>query len=200
MPANEYPSPPSLARLTQRKAPPGRRSISQTASGTPLGSHQCATCSVLVQASKTRAHGASKSRVTTIWRSPGVLMVTAPMFFNGAVSLSLLPSTCFLLLLQIVQVPVQAGKFLLPEAAKGLNPVRNIPERHRRECAWTPLCIALAHNKAGTLEDAEVLRDCRLTQIERLHELRNIGVAGGKASKDRPPRWVCKRCEDQTQM
>src|SRR6516165_9847883 len=163
MPANAYPSPPSGARFTQRKAPPGRRSISQTASGTPLGSHQCATCSDLVQASKTRARGASKSRVTTIWRSPGVAIVTGPMLFSGAVSLSPLPSTCFLLVLHLVQVPVQAGKSLLPEMAKGLNPVGNIPKRYRRQCARTPLCIALAHNEARAFEDAEVLGNCGLT-------------------------------------
>src|SRR5215467_3367083 len=123
MPANECPSPPSGARLTQRKAPLGRRSISQTASGTPLGSHQRATCSALVHASKTR--------VTTIWRSPGVVIVTGPMLLTGGVCLSLLPPTCFLLLLHFFQVPVQAGKSLLPEAAKGLNPVGNILKRDR---------------------------------------------------------------------
>src|SRR5271157_1776562 len=163
MPANECPSPPSGARFTQRKAPFGRRSISQTASGTPLGSHQFATCSALVQASKTRARGASKSRVTTIWRSPGVIIVTSPMLFSGAVSLSPLPSTCFLLVSHLVQVPVQVGKFLLPEAAKGLNPVGNIPKRYCRKCARTPLCIAVAHNQARAFEDGEVLGDCRLT-------------------------------------
>src|SRR5271165_5169798 len=163
MPANECPTPPSGARFTQRKAPFGRRSISQTASGTPLGSHQCATCSALVQASKTRARGASKSRVTTIWRSPGVAIVTGPMLLSGAASLSHLPSTCFLLLLHLVQVPVQAGKFLLPETAKGLNPVVNVPQRHRHECARTPLRIALAHNEARPFQHAEMLGDCRLT-------------------------------------
>src|SRR6516165_307885 len=163
MPRNTYPSPPSGARFTQRKAPPCRKSISHTASGTPLGSHQCATCSALVQASKTRARGASKSRVTTMWRSPGVVIATAPMLFSGAVSLSLLPSTCFLLLLHLVQVSVQAGELLLPEAAKRLNPIGNVPKRYGRERARTPLCIALAHNQARALEDGEVLGNCRLT-------------------------------------
>src|SRR6516162_856801 len=150
MPLNEWPSPPSGARFTKRKTPFGRRSISQTASGTPLGSHQWATCSALVQASKTSARGASKSRVITIWRSPGVVIVTDPMLFTAAVCLSPVPSTCFLLLLHIFQVPVQAGKFLLPEVAKRLNPVGNIPKRDGHECARTPLRIALAHNEAGT--------------------------------------------------
>src|SRR5215813_2567779 len=98
-------------RRAERKAPPGRRSISQTASGTPLGSHQCATCSALVQASKTRARGASKSRVITIWQSLGVVIVTGPIVFTGPISLSPLLSTRFLLLLHLFQVPVQAGKF-----------------------------------------------------------------------------------------
>src|SRR5580693_3247111 len=117
MPVNECPSPLG-PRLTQRKAPFGRRSISQTASGRPLGSHQCATCSALVQASKTTARGASKMRVITISRSVGVAIFTVAMFFAGDLSLSLRASTCFLLLLHLFQVVVQAGKFLLPEAAK----------------------------------------------------------------------------------
>src|SRR5580692_1891954 len=114
MPVNECPSRPSGARWTQRKAPFGRSSISQTASGTPLGSHQCATCSALVQASKTTARGASKMRVITISRSVGVAIFTVPMFFIGDLSLSLLTRACLLFLLHPFQVVVQAGKFLLP--------------------------------------------------------------------------------------
>src|ERR1700732_4638733 len=106
MPVNECPSPLG-PRLTQRKAPFGRRSISQTASGTPLGSHQYATCSLLVQASKTTARGASKIRVITISRSVGVVMFTAPMYFNSDLSLPLRASTRFLLLLHLFQVVVQ---------------------------------------------------------------------------------------------
>src|SRR5215472_10513176 len=195
MPENECPSPPSGARFTQRKAPFGRKSISQMASGTPLGSHHCVTCSALVQASKTTARGASKSRVTTIWRSLGVVIVTGPMLFTGPFC----PSTCFLLLLHFFQVPVQTGEFLLPKAAKRVNPVGDVLERDSHECARTPLCIVLAHNEARAFEDAEVLGDGRLTQVERLHELRNICVTGSKARKDSTPRGVCERCEDQAQ-
>src|SRR5215471_1867535 len=178
MPANECPSSPLGPQLTQRNAPFGRRSISQTASGTPLGSHQCVTCSALVQASKTMARGASKMRVTTICRSPGVVIVTNPMFFNGAISLSL-PATCFLLLFHLLQVPVQTGKSLLPEPAKGLNPVCDILQRDRHECARTPLCITLARNEPCAFEDAEMLGYRRLTQVERFHELRNVRVPRG---------------------
>src|SRR5579864_3068202 len=199
MPENECPSPPSGARFTQRKAPFGRRSISQTASGTPLGSHQCVTCSALVQASNTTALGASKRRVITIWRSPGVVIVTGPMLFTSALSLSLLPSTCLLLFLHLFQVPVQAGEFLFPEVAKRVYPVGSVLERDSHECAGTPLCIARAHDEACAFEDAEVLGNCRLTQVEGLHELRNICVAGSKASKNRSACGICERCKDRAQ-
>src|SRR5258707_15236823 len=163
MPVNECPSPPSGARWTQRKAPFGRRSISQTASGTPLGSHQWATCSALVQASKTTARGASKMRAITISRSVGVAIFTVAMFFTGDLCLSLGASTCFLLLLHRFQVVVQAGKFPLPEAAKGLKPVGNILQRNCHERARTPLRIARTHNEARSFEYIEVFGDSRLT-------------------------------------
>src|SRR5215472_3719729 len=131
MPVNVCPSPPSGERFTQRNAPLGRRSISHTASGAPLGSHHCATCSALVQASKTRARGASKRRVITIWRPPGVATVTDPMFFTG---ISPLLSMWCVFRLHLFQVPIQAGKFLLPELSEGLNPFGNILQRDRHEC------------------------------------------------------------------
>src|SRR5580693_7381560 len=136
MPVNECASRPSGARWTQRKTPFGRRSISQTVSGTPLGSHQCVTCSGFVQASKTTARGASKMRVITISRSVGVEIFTVAMFF-GDLSLSLRASTCFLLLLHLFQVVVQAGTLLLPEAAKGFKPHGDILERDGHERAGT---------------------------------------------------------------
>jgi hypothetical protein len=125
--------------------------------------------------------------------------VTGPMLFTSALSLSLLPSTFLLLFLHLFQVPVQAGEFLFPEAAKRVYPVGNVLERDSHECAWTPLCIARAHDQARAFEDAEVLRDCRLTQVEGLHELRDICVAGSKASKNRSARGICERCKDRAQ-
>src|ERR1700676_4737469 len=129
MPANEC-SPP-WALLTQRNAPLGRRSISQAQSGTPLGSHQCLTCSALVQASKTTARGASKIRVTTISRSAEVVISNPPMFFIADLTVSLRGSTSFLLVLHGFQVVVQVSKFLLPEAPIRLHPVGDILERNR---------------------------------------------------------------------
>src|ERR1700730_12946531 len=199
MPVNECPSPASGARWTQRKTPFGRRSISQTASGMPLGSHQCATCSAIVHASKTTARGASKMRVITISRSVGVVIFTVPMFFIGDLSLSLRASTVLLLLLRLFQVSIQAGKFLLPEAAKGLHPVSDILERNRHERARTPLRIAPAHNEACALKHIEVFGDRRLAQGERLHELRHVCFTRRQTSKDRASGGIGERSEGQTQ-
>src|SRR5580658_9290810 len=198
MPVNACPSPPG-ARWTQRKTPFGRRSISQTASGTPLGSHQCATCSGLVQASKTTARGAWKMRVITISRSVGVVILTVPIFFTSYLSLSPRAFTCFLLLLHHFQVVVQAGKFLLPKAAKGFKPFIDILERDSHERARTPLCVARTHNEARSFEYVEVLRDRRLTQDERLHKLRNIRVPQRETGEDRASRGICKRGEGPAQ-
>src|SRR5580704_12288420 len=163
MPVNERPSPPSGARWTQRKAPFGRRSISQTASGAPLGSHQCLTCSALVQASKTTARGASKIRVITISQSVGVVTSNLPMFFRADLTLWLRASTFFLLLLHRFQVVVQASKFLLPEAPIGLHPVSDILERNGHERARAALSSAPAFHKTCAFEHVEMLGDRRLS-------------------------------------
>jgi hypothetical protein len=101
--------------------------------------------------------------VITISRSVGVAIFTVAMFFTGDRTLSLRASTCFLLLLHLFQVVVRAGKFLLPEAAKGFKPLSDILERDGHERARTPLCIARTHNEARSFEYIEVLRDRWLT-------------------------------------
>src|ERR1700687_3365492 len=73
---------PSPRRHTQRCAPPGRRSISQTGIVQPSGSSiQRGRCLGLVQASKTSLRGASKTRVTTASRSVGGLSFKAQALF-----------------------------------------------------------------------------------------------------------------------
>ena len=74
VPVNAWPG-PCAVEFTKQKAPPGRKSISQVASGRPDGSHQCFTCSGLVHASKTRCRGALKTRMSLISRSEGRAMV-----------------------------------------------------------------------------------------------------------------------------
>src|SRR6266849_6210523 len=138
MPVNAC-SDPSGPRLTHRNAPFGRRSISHTESGAPLGSHHCVTCSAFVQASKTTVRGASKVRAMTMWRSEGVVTFALPVCSIADLSLSLRAFTSFLLLPQFTQVAVEAGESLLPEASIGLHPFRDVLERERDKRARTPL-------------------------------------------------------------
>jgi hypothetical protein len=105
-----------------------------------------------VQDSKRRARGASKMRVITISRSVGITIFTIAMFFPGDLPLSLRASTRFLLHLRLFQAVVQAGRFLLPEAAKGFKPLSDILERDGHERARTPLRIARTHNEARSFD------------------------------------------------
>jgi len=52
--------------VTNLKAPPGRKSISQNFNGSPAASHQQVTCSGCVQASKISDRGAAKTRISLI--------------------------------------------------------------------------------------------------------------------------------------
>src|ERR1700730_8489478 len=133
---------PSGPWLTNRNAPFGRRSISQTASGEPLGSHHWATCSAFVQASKTILRGASKSRVMTISRSVGIVTFALLDLSTAVLLLSSRSPTAFLLLLQTAQVVVQTGELPFPEAPIRLQPLIDAPERRGDERAGTPLRIA----------------------------------------------------------
>src|SRR5262249_16377689 len=89
---------PPGPRSTKRKPPPTFRSTSQTTSDQPRGPNQRLSSSGLVKASKTKWRGASKIRVITISRSPGVVTFSVPVFF---MVVSLLP---FVGLLQFFDV------------------------------------------------------------------------------------------------
>jgi hypothetical protein len=127
------------------------------------------------------------------------VIFTVPMFFIGDLSLSLRASTVLFLLLRLFQVSIQAGKFLLPEAAKGLHPVSDILERNSHERTRTPLSVAPAPNEARVLKHIEVLGDRRLGQGERLHELRHVRVSRRETSEDRASCGIGERSEGQAQ-
>src|SRR5437868_10500564 len=78
---------PSGLCSTNRKLPPTLRSTSQTAIDQPRGPNQRLSSSGLVNASKTRRRGASKTRVKTISRSVGVVTFNVPVFFIDALLL-----------------------------------------------------------------------------------------------------------------
>src|SRR5260370_5069827 len=154
---------PSGPWCTKRNVPLGRRSISQTASGLPLGSHHCATCSAFVQASKTTVRGASNARVMTISRSDGV--VTLAVF-----SLVFRASTACLLLFPVKQVIVEAGELLFPEAPIPLQPLLQPVAPCGDERARAPLRAAPTRHEPSALQDLEVVGDVRLAEVDRPHE------------------------------
>ena len=164
----------------------------------------------LVQASKTRLRGASKVRVMAISRSEGVVTCNFPAFFAvlfelfavsftfcfiGRSPLSLSGLTSFLLGLQLFEQGVEALVIALPELAVALQPLGCFRERLRLELSRPPLRVTAARNQAGPLQHLEVLGDRRLTDRERLRQLRNRRLTRGEPGKDRPPGRVRERCE-----
>src|SRR5688572_16041277 len=132
--------------MTNRQTPPGRTSISWVVVVKPRGPHQCVTWLGSVHVSNTSSRGASKSRVTTSSRS-----AVGPAG-------SLLAAMLLSLSLQVVQVITQAVEALVPEAAVGLHPVRDVLESVRPQPAGPPLGRAAARDEARALEYLEVLR------------------------------------------
>src|SRR5713226_10054041 len=105
---------PSGPRSTNRKPPPTFRSTSQTASDQPRGPNQRLRSSGLVNASQTRRRGASKTRVSTISRSVGVVTFKVPVFFIDSLRLSPLASTRLLLGLELAEQRIQALERAFP--------------------------------------------------------------------------------------
>src|SRR3989304_4679078 len=78
--------------MTQRQAPPTRRSTSQTTRFQPGGPPaQRLRSSGLVEASKTSRRGASKTRVMAISRSDGILTCSVPVSVIGGLLGGLAP-------------------------------------------------------------------------------------------------------------
>src|SRR3984957_4425629 len=172
------------------KDPPGRKSISHAASGSPAGSHQQATCSGFVQASKISARGASKLRVSFIVCDRRSM--TSPVFRVAVCADGI---SFLLLLFHRGKVRVEIVQTALPLLAEGLDPVGNVLHRKRGKSARTSLCIAPTLDEARMLEHLEVLRDGRLTEFKRLHQLRNGGFTLRQPGEDRSPGWIAEGLE-----
>src|SRR6266481_6326879 len=97
---------PSRERITMRKSPPGRESISHDVILKPLGPAQHAIRSGSAQALNTRSRGALKTRVMSNSRSRDSLAAAL-----------LLTAISLLLGLQLAQIVLQPIEAFLPEAA-----------------------------------------------------------------------------------
>src|SRR5258708_21727994 len=133
--------------LTNRKVPPGRKSIAHSASGAPAGSHHRITCSGCVHASKTWVLGASMARVSTIVREPGSAFIVVS-------------SATFLLRhVHRREVVVQVGEPGLPLASKGLDPISNFLELRWHQLSRSPLGGSSSNDQPRFLQYLQVLRN-----------------------------------------
>src|SRR6266511_3782440 len=185
-------SSPSGPRWTIRHAPPGRKSISQLAISYFLGPHQCDMCSHEECASNTRSRGASKTRVMTISRSDGVVMVS---FLLPLPPIALLLSSS----LELVQVLVKPVVGLFPEPPVPLGPLGNLLERSRLQAGRPPLPLPAPRDEPGALQHLEVLRDRRQAHLERLRQLGDGSLPRRQSGEDRPARGIRERPEGAVQ-
>jgi hypothetical protein len=94
----------------------------------------------------------------------------------------------------------QGIELLLPETLLTLNPLRGMLHRLRHEPATSDATVLLLAQEAGTLEDAEMLRDGGQRHIERLCKLADRGVSLGQPCQYGPPGGVTQCTEDGIQF
>src|SRR5271168_4085850 len=138
--------------VTNLNDPPGRKSISQAMSGSPAGSHQQATCSGFVQASKISARGASNSRVSFIVCDRRSM--TRPVFCMVGTGDGI---SFLLLLFHRGKVGVQIVQPALPLLTERVDPVGNVFHCERGKSARASLRVAPALDEARMLEHLEML-------------------------------------------
>src|ERR1700680_3699110 len=145
-------------------------------------SNHCLTSSGLAKASKTRRRGASKTRVSTISRSPRAASFKVWAFCIGDSFLPLCASTFFLLCLQLAEQGVQALKIRLPKTAVPLQPNVKLVKRRGPQGVDAALSVHANVHQAGLAEDAQVLRDLRLAETQAGGPDAARGGAAGGAS------------------
>src|SRR6266540_341867 len=149
-------------------------------------------CSHEECASNTRSRGASKTRVMTISRSDGVVMVS---FLLPLPPIALLLSSS----LELVQVLVKPVVGLFPEPPVPLGPLGNLLERSRLQAGRPPLPLPAPRDEPGALQHLEVLRDRRQAHLERLRQLGDGSLPRRQSGEDRPARGIRERPEGAVQ-
>src|SRR5271154_1328295 len=155
---------------TKRRPPPGFRFILHTASRQSSGPHsQRFMSSGLVQASKTRCRGASKTRIMATSRSLGVVTFRVPLFFTGA--LPLCASTFFLLRFKFFQHGVQPLEINFPNAPVPFDPDFEFFQRRRAQRVDSALSVYADVDESGVAEHAQVFRDLWLGQTKAMNHV-----------------------------
>jgi len=88
--------------------------------------------------------------------------------------------------LKLAKVVVEAIEARLPVAPVFADPVGYVAEPLRLEAARPPLGLASLLDEPGALEDPQVLRDRRETEVKRGGQLRDCGLPPGESSEDAP--------------
>src|SRR5277367_992017 len=158
---------PSPWPQTKRRPPPGFRFILQTARRQSSGPYnQRFTSSGLVQASKTRWRGASKTRIIATSRSLGVVTFKVPLFFIGA--LPPCASTFSLLRFQLTKHAIEALEIGFPDAPVSFDPDFQLFQRRRTQRVNPALRVHAHVHQSGVAEHAQMLRDLRLAQTQAM--------------------------------
>src|SRR5271163_2769053 len=161
---------PSPWLQTKRRPPPGFRFILQTARRQSSGPYnQRFTSSGLVQASKTRWRGASKTRIIATSRSLGVVTFKVPLFFIGA--LPPCASTFFLLCFKFLQHAIEALEIAFPNASVPFDPDFELLQRRGAQCINAALRIHAHVHQSSVAEHAQMLRDLRLTEAQAMDHI-----------------------------
>src|SRR5277367_4105054 len=155
---------------TKRRPPPGFRFILQTVSRQSSSPYnQRFTSSGLVQASKTRWRGASKTRIIATSRSLGVVTFKVPLFFIGA--LPPCASTFSLLRFQLTKHAIEALEIGFPDAPVSFDPDFQLFQRRGAQCINAALRIHAHVHQSSVAEHAQVFRDLRLAQPEAMNHV-----------------------------
>src|SRR5262249_28906892 len=92
-----------------------------------------------------------------------------------------------------------AVEALVPEAAIGLEPVRDSFERRGLEPARTPLRLPTADDQPSPLEHLQVLRDRRQAHRKGSRQLVHRGFPESQLAQYRPPRRISESRESRTE-
>src|SRR5438309_2375152 len=161
-------------RVTKMKPPPTRRSISQRSSRSPAASHQQATSSGRVQASKTRSGGAAMRRVKrSVCAASSISKPAEAKGWAGGMSVFLRG-----------EMAVEIVEAAFPPGAERLQPLRHRLHARRLEPARAALRVLPAGDEPGLLQHLQMLRDGRLAERERPGELRHRGFAERQPGED----------------
>src|SRR5713226_4070888 len=87
------------------------------------------------------------------------------------------------------------AELLTPEALERAGPLVQGPERPGVRAIQHPTAVATCPHETDVAQHAQMLRDRRLRQSERIHDLAHRALVGRQKVEDRPAPGLCDRVE-----